>query len=907
MPPTDHSRIPTLLLHIRRDFQVTEMSSREGSEKIDSDMYLCVCGQDLLSRFVWPRLGAARAAPLRSRLRIQRVAMSTAPRPAQCRTALCLHLGLTSRTLIMAEEQRSKIQKLDEAVVNRIAAGEIIHRPANALKEMIENSLDAKATAITVVAKDGGLKLLQITDNGSGIDKDDMDLVCERFATSKLRKYEDLNSICTYGFRGEALASISHVAHVSITTKTASSPCAWKAHYADGKMTPPKPGTKAEPKACAGNNGTQITVEDLFFNVATRRKALKNTSEEYSKILDIVQKYAIHNAGVSFTCKKHGHTTSDLFTSSTATTIDNIRAWDFSMKGNISNANYNTKKMIFLLFINHRAVDSINLKRAIENVYQAYLPKGTHPFVYMSLEIKPQNVDVNVHPTKREVHFLNEDSIIETICEALQESLKDANSSRIFYTQVGIAAAACTGVSTCPAHSVRSPAMTASSKPYQHDLVRTDSKTRTLDAFITRADTPGAVAQSLNSSRTRTTSIELLGSQVNLSDKPDDRTAAVDVDTVADPMSVDDHEPVARVPAKRKIEEALGNSASGAVGGEQPEADAPLRSATDEGEQVSIRSGPHEHDRAATKVRFESDITPSTESVRDWVDVRLISILELRSEVQEKSHAALTELFRRHVWVGIAKEPLAVVQHQTGLYLVNYHELSCHLFYQLALKAFMNFGIMTLSAPVSISSLLSMALEDPELISEIPVESSAEEIAESVVATILSKRELLSEYFAIGISEEGYLTTLPILLKGYVPNMAKLPLFLLRLGTEVGWEAEKECFEALCWEIGLFYSVEEPVIIPGLLESTEGSQGRVASAGTPDDTGSTPRSEHASQQSTPGVSPKHPELEDYYWTIEHVVFPAFRCHLVVPKEIATSGSVVEIANLKDLYKVFERC
>ncbi|CEJ05402.1 Putative DNA mismatch repair protein (Fragment) [Rhizopus microsporus] len=344
------------------------------------------------------------------------------------------------------------IKKLDQAVVNRIAAGEVIQRPANALKELIENSLDAGSTQIQISIKDGGLKLLQIQDNGHGIR--DMAIVCERFTTSKLSKFEDLSQIATYGFRGEALASISHVAHVTITTKTADSPCAYRASYSDGKLVPARPGQSADPKPCAGNNGTQITAEDLFYNVPTRRKALKSASEEYNRILDITTRYAVHNSGVSFTCRKLGTNVSDIQTPTGASTLDNIRLLygsvvsellpveksfeevEFKLKGYISNANYSSKRTTFLLFINHRAVDSLNIKRAIENLYSSLLPKGGHPFIYLSLEINPRNVDVNVHPTKKEVHFLYEDRVVEGIISTFQSVLENANSSRTFYTQV---------------------------------------------------------------------------------------------------------------------------------------------------------------------------------------------------------------------------------------------------------------------------------------------------------------------------------------------------------------------------------------------------------------------------------------------------------------------------------------
>jgi DNA mismatch repair protein MLH1 len=187
-------------------------------------------------------------------------------------------------------------------------------------------SLDAGATSIMVVVKAGGMKLLQIQDDGTGIRKEDLAIVCERFTTSKLRKFEDLQTIGTYGFRGEALASISHVAHLSIVTKTEESQCAYKAEYMDGKLKEFPDGLgQQNPKPCAGKQGTTIIVEELFYNMETRRRALKSATEEHNKVVDVVMRYAVHNAPVGFSLKKFGEKMTEVRTPSKSTVLDNIK------------------------------------------------------------------------------------------------------------------------------------------------------------------------------------------------------------------------------------------------------------------------------------------------------------------------------------------------------------------------------------------------------------------------------------------------------------------------------------------------------------------------------------------------------------------------------------------------------
>ncbi|XP_034754113.1 DNA mismatch repair protein Mlh1 [Etheostoma cragini] len=725
------------------------------------------------------------------------------------------------------------IRRLDETVVNRIAAGEVIQRPANAVKEMIENCLDAKSTNIQVTVKDGGLKLLQIQDNGTGIRREDMEIVCERFTTSKLQTFEDLSAIATYGFRGEALASVSHVAHVTITTKTADAKCAYRASYSDGKL-------KGPPKPCAGNQGTQILVEDLFYNVSTRRKALKSPADEYSRIVEVVSRYAIHNSGKGFSVKKQGETVADVRTLPNASVVDNIRGvfgnavsrelievgcedpkLAYKMKGYISNANYSVKKCILVLFINHRLVESSALKKAIETVYAAYLPKNTHPFLYLSLEIAPQNVDVNVHPTKHEVHFLHEDSVVESIQKHVESRLLGSNSSRTYFTQTLLPGLSVSGGSDVKSSSA---AAEPSERIYAHQMVRTDCRAQKLDAFLQPREKPPPDPEPAG---------------------PGSRAAAT---ATAQPGSAEMEET-----DDADMMEALA----------EQEAEVPKG---DEDDNSVQRKRPRKEQQQGEE---DEDLTAAATPKRRVV--KLTSIKELRAEITENTHKGLQEMLQDHSFVGCVNPQWTLVQHHTKLYLLNTTKLSQELFYQILIYDFGNFGVLRLSTPAPLYDLAMLALDSEES-GWTEEDGPKDGLAQYIVDFLKNKTEMLGDYFSLEIDQEGNLTGLPLLLDKYTPVMEGLPMFILRLATEVNWDNEKECFRDFSKECSMFYSIRKRYI----LEPEAGEE-------------------------------QDAEVNSWRWKVEHVIFKALRTLFSPPKSFSEDGAVLQIANLPDLYKVFERC
>ncbi|CCM04736.1 uncharacterized protein FIBRA_06924 [Fibroporia radiculosa] len=722
------------------------------------------------------------------------------------------------------------IRRLEQTVINRIAAGEIIHRPASALKELIENSLDAGSTSIRVTIKDGGMKLLSIQDNGCGIRKTDLPILAERFTTSKLSTFADLSRLTTYGFRGEALASISYVAQLSVVSKTKAETCAWKAVYSDGVLTAPKAGATSEPKPCAGNDGTTITVENLFYNTPTRLSALRGSSEEYARILDVVTKYAIHNPHVSFTCRKAGSLSPDVSTPSASTTAQAIRllygqtiakdlmnasissstqssstpdsdddnedSSSWSAEAHFTSPHYQGKKTVMLLFINHRLVDSTRIQKALESIYAGILPKGAAPFIYLSLHIDPRSVDVNVHPTKREVHFLNEEAIIEQISDAMQKKLVEQNQSRSFEYQTlltgGVAEQHDKGKSKERA------------KPEQPEKEGGTSSLSRDDSSSSTSTAPAQAKKTLSQHKVRTSM--------------QDRT-------------LDSMFPI--------------------VNPTQPA-----------------------HNGAGTSN------TPTDEPILQPLRVReikesqcyLTSVRNLRQEVQRGKHSQLSEILEKHTFVGIVDihRCLSLIQHSTKLYLVNHGALAEELFYQLGLRQFGNFSRLKLEPQPPLRKLVALAVDV-----EPGIERSSmtrPQIVDHIVDTIVSRREMLQEYFSLCISDEGTVQTIPMLLRDYIPNLDKLPLFLMRLGPQVAWTSEKECFETFLRELAFFY-VSEP-LLPASAEATGGEE--------------------------------KGEEKAMRWQIQHMLFPTMARYLVPPKSLL-DRDVVQVANLPDLYRVFERC
>jgi DNA mismatch repair protein MutL len=321
---------------------------------------------------------------------------------------------------------RPSIRPLPDLLISQIAAGEVVERPASVLKEVLENSLDAGATRVDVQLEEGGVRLLRITDDGCGIPKDELPLALARHATSKIASLDDLEAVNSYGFRGEALASIASVARVSMSSRSADAAHAWRING------------NAQIEPAAGTQGTVLEVADLYFNTPARRKFLKTEGTEYGHCVDVFQRMALARPDVSFTLSHNGSVRQRLMATSPEQRLKDVLGPDFAgqtravderagplrLSGLAALPAYSraTRDAQFF-YVNGRFVRDKVLAHAAREAYADILHGSRHPAYVLFLELDPRGVDVNVHPAKTEVRFRDSRNIHQYVFHVLQRAL----------------------------------------------------------------------------------------------------------------------------------------------------------------------------------------------------------------------------------------------------------------------------------------------------------------------------------------------------------------------------------------------------------------------------------------------------------------------------------------------------
>ena len=371
----------------------------------------------------------------------------------------------------------SRIAALPDHLVNQIAAGEVVERPANALKEIVENSIDAGATAIEVELAGGGIRLIRVSDNGGGIHPDDIELALHRHATSKIKTLNDLEHVASMGFRGEGLASIASVSRLTLTSRQDGSAHATQVKAEDGKLS--------SPTAAAHPVGTTIEAAELFFNTPARRKFLKSENTEYAHCATMLERLALAHPHIAFSLKRDGKQVFKLPAQSLHERIAAIVGEDFQaasleidsgngalrLYGAIAKPTFakgKTDKQY--CFVNHRFVRDKVMLHAVKQAYRDVLHNALTPAFVLFLDLPPEAVDVNVHPTKTEIRFRDSQQVHQLVFHTLNKALADTradltesvgNAGEVLHEITGIRPAA---TSSENEHSEFHPNPTASSE-----------------------------------------------------------------------------------------------------------------------------------------------------------------------------------------------------------------------------------------------------------------------------------------------------------------------------------------------------------------------------------------------------------------------------------------------------------
>ena len=405
-----------------------------------------------------------------------------------------------------------KIHLLDESTINKIAAGEVVERPASVVKEIVENSLDAGATQITVDVVEGGAAIIRVSDNGEGMSLEEANLALQRHATSKLQSAEDLFSINTMGFRGEALPSIASVSKLTLATRAAS--------VENGISLKINGGKHFAQESVGIPKGTTITIEDLFFNVPARKKFLKSEKTELSQIIQVMEKLILGNTNIQFKFSHNGK----LLIQSTGSgkfieAIVSIYGKDIAshllpislntsdsiqMSGFTSLPTYLTNdRKAQVIFVNQRPIVDPIIGKAIREGYRNTIPSEKHPYTFLFIKIDPGLVDVNVHPAKREVRFAKSQDVFSAVRSAIDNALigkaistEEVNNNQSSYTPFQSQANRSASYSENPNKFIK-PEWNSSMFPKWAELIDNESKS---GQQRTNTETPEDINQLLPSS-----------------------------------------------------------------------------------------------------------------------------------------------------------------------------------------------------------------------------------------------------------------------------------------------------------------------------------------------------------------------------------------------------------------------
>lgn len=326
----------------------------------------------------------------------------------------------------------ARIEQLSKNLINQIAAGEVIERPVSVVKELVENAIDAGSSKISIEISNE-CRNIRVADNGSGIHPDDIMLAFSKHATSKIKTTDDLYAIETLGFRGEALSSIISIAKVTCTTRTKDYDYGFKVECANSEVNKTQVG-------CAV--GTIMNVQDLFYNIPARLKFLRNSKTEFSYIQELIQSLALINSNIAFELKNNEkivlktsglgnllNTIKEVYTKDTANHLKEVLKTDelscLKISGYVSTPDYTRSSKKYNIYINSRTVKCPIFQKAIDTAYKNLIAKGKYPFVVLNLELPPTDVDVNVHPTKKEVRYKNTNQVFSFIYAGIDMALSN--------------------------------------------------------------------------------------------------------------------------------------------------------------------------------------------------------------------------------------------------------------------------------------------------------------------------------------------------------------------------------------------------------------------------------------------------------------------------------------------------